>query len=437
LYPITSGAAAAQITTGGDGNLWFTEIAPSGFGQIGKITPAGQIQEFSLAGEHVISLGGITAGPDGNVWFTAEFAGGGIGSGFDVGKITSSGQVTVFPVAEQNLRSITKADGALWFTEFGSAGGGGIGEFSTTGVYTDHPLTNNSLARQLHGITADSQGDIWCLETVTSGNQTGNLEIGELTPAGKFQENTLISGFGDTLSSGGGLTSGPGGQLYLTENNQIGVVTPSGSGASPTFAQLQNQNAGSLGQYDDDITVGPDGNIWYTQQSFSAIVKLNVTGTSTPTPTPTPTFTPTPTPTFTPTPTPTPTFTPTPTPTTTPTPTPTPSQATSPPHVLGIAGVARSKHGVSSVTVAFDEALNSGSAQSAGFYRVLGGVAKHRKTTFSKKLGLGFLIYDSNANTVRVNLAKPYNGPVQVEVLPGIMAASGAASTGVFTAVAP
>jgi virginiamycin B lyase len=197
LYPITSGAAAAQITAGGDGNLWFTETASgSGLPEIGRITPAGQIQQYSLANTQVTSLGGITAGPDGNVWFTGETLG--IGP-FVVGKITPTGQISVFPVAGVNLQNITNADGALWFTEGGIGAQGGIGELSTTGVFTDHPLPNNtatSLIRQLHGITADSQGDIWFLEIAMSGNQTGDLKIGELTPAGQIHEYALISGFG-------------------------------------------------------------------------------------------------------------------------------------------------------------------------------------------------------------------------------------------------
>ena len=60
-------------------------------------------------------------------------------------------------------------------------------------------------------------------------------------------------------------------------------MTPNPSGP-PTFVQIPNPNVGALNQYDEDITAGPDGNIWYTQQSFSAIVKLSVNGTPTPIP---------------------------------------------------------------------------------------------------------------------------------------------------------
>jgi virginiamycin B lyase len=58
------------MTTGPDGNLWFTEIGAS---KIGRITTSGSISEFVIP---TASSGpfGITAGPDGNHWFTEELA---------------------------------------------------------------------------------------------------------------------------------------------------------------------------------------------------------------------------------------------------------------------------------------------------------------------------------------------------------------------------
>jgi streptogramin lyase len=66
-YPVPSGSAAARITAGSDGNLWFTEPAGN---RIGRVTPAGQVTEYGsgiTAGANPL---GITSGPDGNLWFT-------------------------------------------------------------------------------------------------------------------------------------------------------------------------------------------------------------------------------------------------------------------------------------------------------------------------------------------------------------------------------
>ncbi|MGD0331609.1 MAG: hypothetical protein ABSB40_14385, partial [Nitrososphaeria archaeon] len=55
------------ITTGSDGNLWFTDTLKS---KIGKISPkTGVITEYNLPTINAYP-NGITAGPDGNLWFT-------------------------------------------------------------------------------------------------------------------------------------------------------------------------------------------------------------------------------------------------------------------------------------------------------------------------------------------------------------------------------
>src|SRR5262245_53251733 len=75
-FPTTlaAGAAPSQITTGPDGNLWFTEF---GANKIGEMKPDG-----TLVTEIPLPAGsgpeGITTGPDGNLWF-AEMTSGKIG----------------------------------------------------------------------------------------------------------------------------------------------------------------------------------------------------------------------------------------------------------------------------------------------------------------------------------------------------------------------
>jgi virginiamycin B lyase len=59
----TPDANAAIITTGPDGNLWFTDA----FSRIGRITPGGTITEFQAPDNSEPS--GIVTGPDGNLWY--------------------------------------------------------------------------------------------------------------------------------------------------------------------------------------------------------------------------------------------------------------------------------------------------------------------------------------------------------------------------------
>src|SRR4051794_10574312 len=77
-----------SITTGPDGNLWFTE---QNAGRIGKMSPAGaMLNEYSLFVSGT-ALGAITTGPDGNVWFTENGTN-------RIGRITTSGAVSEFTI---------------------------------------------------------------------------------------------------------------------------------------------------------------------------------------------------------------------------------------------------------------------------------------------------------------------------------------------------
>src|SRR5215472_17752274 len=67
------GTKPLDITTGPDGNLWFT--APSQ-NMIGQITTSGSVKTFNAGGTtqpaQQVQPVGITSGPDGALWFTAQ-----------------------------------------------------------------------------------------------------------------------------------------------------------------------------------------------------------------------------------------------------------------------------------------------------------------------------------------------------------------------------
>jgi len=170
-----------DITAGTDGNVWFPESGEL----IGSITPRGLIREFNIS--PLYSAYGITAGPDGNMWFTD--GGGGIGritpagavkgfsvqtgfnnyiavgpdgnfwiTGYQISRVTPSGQITQFPiVAGVPAVAITaRPDGTLWFTELG---GGGLGSITTSGLFTPYQALSGQGNAQ--GIALGSDGNIW------------------------------------------------------------------------------------------------------------------------------------------------------------------------------------------------------------------------------------------------------------------------------------
>ena len=89
-------AGPSRITAGPDGNLWFTEIAGD---QIGRITPAGTVTEFTPSPRPTAGPLRSRPGPDGNLWFTEA-------NGNQIGRITPAGTVTEFrrPHGQQRAR---------------------------------------------------------------------------------------------------------------------------------------------------------------------------------------------------------------------------------------------------------------------------------------------------------------------------------------------
>jgi virginiamycin B lyase len=105
--PTTSFSAPLGITTGPDGNLWFTD----GLGAIDSVTASGTFTEHALMNSSSLPWG-ITAGPDGNLWFADPGAD-------SVSEMTTAGVVrsTRLPADCSNPLQITAGpDGNLWLT---------------------------------------------------------------------------------------------------------------------------------------------------------------------------------------------------------------------------------------------------------------------------------------------------------------------------------
>jgi hypothetical protein len=100
--------------------MWFTDAGTTS--EIGRITPSGQITEFSSGLQPSNGSGpvGIAAGADGNMWFTD------LGTTSEIGRITPSGQITEFSSGLQPSNGSVPvgiaagADGNMWFTDQGT-----------------------------------------------------------------------------------------------------------------------------------------------------------------------------------------------------------------------------------------------------------------------------------------------------------------------------
>jgi hypothetical protein len=113
-----------SIAAGPDGNLWFTDPAAlaGGTSAIRRITPSGQITEFSSGLNPGSAPASIALGADGNLWFTDPAAL--MGGTSAIGRITQSGQINEYSSGlntDSFPTSIASGpDGNLWFTDRGT-----------------------------------------------------------------------------------------------------------------------------------------------------------------------------------------------------------------------------------------------------------------------------------------------------------------------------
>jgi len=286
-FPLpTPGSGPVGITAAADGNLWFTEFFTN---TIGRITPAGEITEFKIPSSGR-QPSAITAGPDGNVWWVARpSTSPAVGS---VGRITPAGVITEFPLLGEVPLDITAGpDGSLWFTEPGFVDK--IGRITPAGVVTQFTLPSSNGATGIatgadgnlwyteqipnkigrltpegavsrfavptpagrpFGITAGADGNVWYVWIPDAG--AAPSKVSRVTPEGVITEFALPPGF-----NGNQITTGPDGNLWVTDHGNGGIACVTPEGVICATVQPPTSGSGLHG-----ITTGPDGNLWVAEQ---------------------------------------------------------------------------------------------------------------------------------------------------------------------------
>jgi streptogramin lyase len=251
------------ITVGPDGGLWF--IGENN--EIGRITTAGVVTEFAVPGDFN-DIPDLTLGPDGNLWFTEQEDGSTPGEQPAVGEITPAGVTKVFPVlqgmtldpsrgVDVDPGAITPGpDGALWFTENGA-----IGRIATDGTIQQFPLTTPQASSD--DITSGPDGDLWFGQEGTDANGNPTWSIGRITTSGTITAYPLPPG-----TNIAGITAGPGGRIWFTDNAvnpvtnasnaKVGWITPQGK-IKMFDLPTKDQRAGELG----NIIAGPKDDVWF------------------------------------------------------------------------------------------------------------------------------------------------------------------------------
>lgn len=248
---ITSSANLAQAASGPDARIWFTEFNAD---KVAAITTGGAVTEYPMpAGSQPNA---ITVGPDGDLW-----AG---GYGGQILRITTSGSFTPYPVAGAHIGGMTVgADGNIWFTDYGN---GAVGKTTTGGFVTEYPAPAGAIPTQL---ARGTDGNLW----VTDAN-AAILRV---------STNGAMTRFTKGISSGArpqAIVSAPDTNLYFTEpflsstaTDHIGKITLAG-----VVTEL-----GSLApnSYPNQIAVGSDGNLYFTELRTGNLGRVIVSTLST------------------------------------------------------------------------------------------------------------------------------------------------------------
>ncbi len=161
-FPLpTKSPGLSGIAAGPDGNLWFADSL-----KIGRMTPSGAIREFPLPnGTHAVA---IAAGPDGNMWFTEGVA--------KVGRISPAGEIVEFSVTRPSLGIAAGTDGDLWFTTWGR-----LGRITPKGEITDYSLPDGVPTGPL-GLAVGLDDSVWISSDNGFGGQVLRFSLQSPSP---------------------------------------------------------------------------------------------------------------------------------------------------------------------------------------------------------------------------------------------------------------
>lgn len=299
-FPIVAGDSGPMaIAVARDGNPWFLSAKA-----VNRLTSAGAITQFtSPEFDRYNSATDIINGLDGNLWFTANCAVADeicFGRDMRFVRSTTSGAFTILQTnaGDTNEGAFQSGlangnGGTIWaVVPLGltvSSNGSAYEEFKTDGSVVV-PLQHLPQPC-IEAVGAPSFGFYTAGGIAVGGD--GAAYIAASSPCGDFpvpqgvsvvlridQSGTLTNTF--PVPDATRIVQGPDKNLWITQGgttNAIGRLTPAGV---LTEFPLPTRNAGPVG-----ITLGNDGNVWFTESNASKIGRITINGAITEFSTPT------------------------------------------------------------------------------------------------------------------------------------------------------
>ena len=282
-FPLPANFSYSSITSGSNANLWLLGNQPTGFPPP-FATQISFLEQYNPK-THAVSqsdLGtglqaGPVSGPDGKVWYSIfDF----VSEQEILVRFDPSTQTeTRYPITINAPSSLASGpDGNLWFT----TGSYTVGQFNlATQTFTEFPLPHSDIPSD---ITAGPDGNLWFAVT------DGANQIAEINPTTHAVHEFPVGPFDDSQAPDFGIesyvddiTSGPDGNIWFTGHTTTFVAGPVPAPNSPIgyvgeinptthVATLINL---PFGTQPTNITTGPDGNLWFTEPSTNQIGEIN------------------------------------------------------------------------------------------------------------------------------------------------------------------
>jgi len=235
------------IVAGSDGTVYWTESESA---NVGSYAPAGAtLQHITIGSPGGLLPQDLTFGSDGNLWVANA-------SGSVTRLIPGSGAFSTFglPWANGVLACIAAGpDGALWFTD---SGNGFVGSVTTAGTFRQ-PVALGSAATDPVGIVTGADQQLY---VATQGALPNGGYIFKVNRFGTITKKAQPVFGPATGVEPQFVTLGPSGVVWFTESAFTGIGSMTAGGS---FRQV-NIFGSSVPQ---KMVTGPDGNLWYADDS--------------------------------------------------------------------------------------------------------------------------------------------------------------------------
>lgn len=256
----------ADIIVRPGGDLWFFNDLPSATESVGKITTSGTVTDFPLPAKYFLDSTvpmGLTAGPDGDLWVTSAYG--------PITRMTPAGALTIYDQSSfGQALSIAGTSKSVWF----SGWDGQIGLSTLTGKTKMFDLPNGLRAQVPDMFATASDGSLWFdYDAVDLGNPRGVNGVGHLTAAGvlKLYPVSGLLPFPNFPQLWGMNVNPVTGSVWFGSlaTRQVFALSPAGKLTSYTSSAIQS--AGSF-------TAGPKGDEWFTDGAADTIDLITPAG---------------------------------------------------------------------------------------------------------------------------------------------------------------